>query len=213
MTEWHTCQGCPGYFREPHWMSMGLPEISGVTWQLWFMDSIVCLMGSCLAKCLMPSLKARPSYFIIMSRYGKAIHYLDLFKGNIPMQVWFLVDHSFLGLRHQMRAYCNFCSLVKMFYFFSHQPLYDCSEIVLDRLVCTSNNTVRNISSDYLANFEVGHNQNRCAEHSRFRVVIFPNYSKDMLHNSPWRWDMGLLCDIIVVCIDIVEPSDMSALV
>ena len=24
----------PGYFREPHWKSMGLPEISGVTWQV-----------------------------------------------------------------------------------------------------------------------------------------------------------------------------------
>ena len=24
----------PGYFREPHWKSMGLPEISRVTWQL-----------------------------------------------------------------------------------------------------------------------------------------------------------------------------------
>ena len=27
----HTCQGYPGYFREPHWNSMGLPEISRVT--------------------------------------------------------------------------------------------------------------------------------------------------------------------------------------
>ena len=24
----------PGYFREPHWLSMGLPEISRVTWQV-----------------------------------------------------------------------------------------------------------------------------------------------------------------------------------
>ena len=27
----HTCQGYPGYFQEPHWKSMGLPEISRVT--------------------------------------------------------------------------------------------------------------------------------------------------------------------------------------
>ena len=26
----------PGYFQEPHWFSMGLPEISRVTWQVWF---------------------------------------------------------------------------------------------------------------------------------------------------------------------------------
>ena len=30
----NACQSYPGYFREPHWISMGLPEISGVTWQL-----------------------------------------------------------------------------------------------------------------------------------------------------------------------------------
>ena len=30
----HTCQGYPEYFREPHWFSMGLPEISRVTWQV-----------------------------------------------------------------------------------------------------------------------------------------------------------------------------------
>ena len=30
----HTCQGYPGYFQEPHWKSMGLPEISRVIWQL-----------------------------------------------------------------------------------------------------------------------------------------------------------------------------------
>ena len=29
----HTCQGYPGYFQEPHWKSIGLPEISRVTWQ------------------------------------------------------------------------------------------------------------------------------------------------------------------------------------
>ena len=28
---WHTCQVYPGCFREPHWLSMGLPEISRVT--------------------------------------------------------------------------------------------------------------------------------------------------------------------------------------
>ena len=33
---YHTCQGYPGYFQEPHWKSMGLPEISRVTWQLCF---------------------------------------------------------------------------------------------------------------------------------------------------------------------------------
>ena len=27
----HACQGYPGYFRETHWISMGLPEISRVT--------------------------------------------------------------------------------------------------------------------------------------------------------------------------------------
>ena len=31
----HTCQGYPGYFREPNWKSMGLPEIYRVTWQVW----------------------------------------------------------------------------------------------------------------------------------------------------------------------------------
>ena len=30
----HTWQGYPGYFWEPHWKSMVLPEISRVTWQL-----------------------------------------------------------------------------------------------------------------------------------------------------------------------------------
>ena len=25
----------PGYFQEPHWFSMGLPEISRATWQVW----------------------------------------------------------------------------------------------------------------------------------------------------------------------------------
>ena len=30
----HSCQGYPGYFQEPHWISMGLPEISRVTWQV-----------------------------------------------------------------------------------------------------------------------------------------------------------------------------------
>ena len=30
----HTCQGYPGYLREPHWKSMGLPEVSRVTWQI-----------------------------------------------------------------------------------------------------------------------------------------------------------------------------------
>ena len=28
----HTCQGYPGYFGEPEWISMQLPEISRVTW-------------------------------------------------------------------------------------------------------------------------------------------------------------------------------------
>ena len=31
----HTCQGRPGYFGEPEWISMQLPEISRVTWQIW----------------------------------------------------------------------------------------------------------------------------------------------------------------------------------
>ena len=30
----HTCYGYPGYFRQPHWKSMGLLEISMVTGQL-----------------------------------------------------------------------------------------------------------------------------------------------------------------------------------
>ena len=30
----HACQYYSGYFREPHWKSMGLPEISKSTWQL-----------------------------------------------------------------------------------------------------------------------------------------------------------------------------------
>ena len=30
----YNCQCYPGYFREPHWKSMGLPEISSVTWQV-----------------------------------------------------------------------------------------------------------------------------------------------------------------------------------
>ena len=30
----YICQGYPGYFWEPHWKSMGLPEISRVTWHL-----------------------------------------------------------------------------------------------------------------------------------------------------------------------------------
>ena len=29
--KFHACQCYPGYFREPHWISMGLPEISRVT--------------------------------------------------------------------------------------------------------------------------------------------------------------------------------------
>ena len=29
------CTGYPGYFRQPHWMSMGLPKISRVTWYFW----------------------------------------------------------------------------------------------------------------------------------------------------------------------------------
>ena len=35
----HNSQCYPGYFREPHWNSMGLPEISRVTWQLWMLRS------------------------------------------------------------------------------------------------------------------------------------------------------------------------------
>ena len=31
----HTSKGHPGYFHEPHWKSMGLPQILRVTWQLW----------------------------------------------------------------------------------------------------------------------------------------------------------------------------------
>ena len=31
----HTWQGYHGYFRKPHWFSMGLPAISMVTWQVW----------------------------------------------------------------------------------------------------------------------------------------------------------------------------------
>ena len=31
----HTYQGYPGYFQELHWKTMGLLEISRVTWQLW----------------------------------------------------------------------------------------------------------------------------------------------------------------------------------
>ena len=30
-----SCQSYSGYFQEPHWRSMGLPEISCLTWQLW----------------------------------------------------------------------------------------------------------------------------------------------------------------------------------
>ena len=30
-----TCHGYPGYSREPNWKSMGLPEISSVTWKAW----------------------------------------------------------------------------------------------------------------------------------------------------------------------------------
>ena len=35
-----TCHGYPGYSREPHWKSMGLPEISSVTWKAW-----ICLIS------------------------------------------------------------------------------------------------------------------------------------------------------------------------
>ena len=31
----HTCQGYPGFCHEHHWKSVGLPEISRVTWQVW----------------------------------------------------------------------------------------------------------------------------------------------------------------------------------
>ena len=36
----HTCQGYPGYFQVSHWKSMGLLEISRVTWQLWTCHSL-----------------------------------------------------------------------------------------------------------------------------------------------------------------------------
>ena len=37
--KWAHLLSYPGYFREPHWKSMGLPEISRVTWQVWVGDS------------------------------------------------------------------------------------------------------------------------------------------------------------------------------
>ena len=38
---YHTCICHPGYFREPHWQSVGLPEISRVTWHLWYINIFV----------------------------------------------------------------------------------------------------------------------------------------------------------------------------
>ena len=35
LSKQQSCQSYSGYFQEPHWRSMGLPEISWLTWQLW----------------------------------------------------------------------------------------------------------------------------------------------------------------------------------
>ena len=40
----------PGYFWEPRWFSMGCPEISRVTWQVWvqcILGKLQCIVGSC----------------------------------------------------------------------------------------------------------------------------------------------------------------------
>ena len=38
-TDYSYLSSYPGYFREPHWFSMGLLEISRVTWQVWLLST------------------------------------------------------------------------------------------------------------------------------------------------------------------------------
>ena len=81
----------PGYFREPHWLSMGLMEISRVTWQLWSSDFSL-------------QVSVHPTYILLTNFTGNAQYILPIFPE------WFsTLFHCFITLFCQplLFLYCN----------------------------------------------------------------------------------------------------------
>ena len=110
----------PGYFREPHWLSMGLLEISRVTWQLWSSDFSL-------------QVSVHPTYILLTNFTGNAQYILPIFPE------WFsTLFHCFITLFCQPLLFYiatlkwnipRYAYIGHVCYFIFHQT--ECTELFL----------------------------------------------------------------------------------